>query len=181
LPEAATMVPAQQVASGPKWHVAWTRSNCEQLVCDQLSAKGLEAFLPKVGAWSRRAGRRHLTDVPLFPGYVFVHHAIDKASYIVIRKSIGLVSVLGDRWDELGVVPDLEIDAIKRMLGARVSVFPHPYLFEGQRVRINGGPLADIEGIFVRARPNKGLLVVSINMLHRSIAVEVDCTLVAAA
>jgi transcriptional antiterminator NusG len=117
----------------------------------------------------------------MFPGYVFVHHLIDKASYIMICKSIGLVSVLGDRWDQLGVVPDPEIEAIQRALGARLPVFPHPYLHEGQRVRIAGGPLADVEGIFVRAHPDRGFLVISINMLHRSVAVEVDCTLVAAA
>jgi len=58
---------------------------------------------------------------------------------------------------------------------------PHPYLREGQRVRIKSGPLADVEGIFVRANPNKGLLVVSIHMLRRSVAVAVDSTLVEAA
>ena len=52
----------------------------------------------------------------------------------------------------------------------------HPYLREGQRVRITHGPLANVEGILVRSRPNRGLLVLSVDLLHQSVAVEVDCT-----
>jgi transcription termination/antitermination protein NusG len=138
-------------------------------------------FFPKVGTWSRRGGHRSLTQVPMFPGYVFVRHAIDKASYTMIRKSIGLVSILGDRWDQLSVVPDAEVGAIQRTLCSSLPIFPHPYLREGQRVQITRGPLAGVEGILVRRDANKGLLVVSINLLHRSVGVNVDCTLVVAA
>jgi transcription antitermination factor NusG len=79
------------------------------------------------------------------------------------------------------VVPDSEIGAIQQALRATVPVFPYAYLREGQRVRILHGPLAGVEGVFLRGNPRKGLLVISINMLRRSIATEVDCTLVAAA
>ena len=92
-----------------------------------------------------------------------------------------MVRVLGERWDQLAVVPDVEIEAIQRVLQAQVPALPYPYLREGQRVRISGGPLADVEGILVRSKPNKGLLVISIEMLRRSVAVEVDCTCVMAA
>jgi transcriptional antiterminator NusG len=178
--ETATTDPTQD-ASSPRWHVLWTRSNCEQAVSDQLAAKGFEVFLPKIGAWSRRGGHRYLAQVPMFPGYLFLHRLVDKASYIEVRKSRGLVSILGERWDWLEVVPDSEIGAIQQALRARLPVFPHPYLREGQRIRIARGPLADVEGIFVRGNPNTGLLVISINMLRRSVAVELDCTLIAAA
>ena len=175
------MMPRPQAASSPSWHVLWTRSNCEQQVCNRLTAQGLEVFLPKIGAWSRRGGQRHLAQVPMFPGYLFVHHVMDKPSYIEVCKSPGLVSILGERWDRLDVVPDPEIEAIQRALRTKLPVLPHPYLREGQRVRITRGPLADVEGIFVRGNPTTGLLVVSIHMLCRSVAVAVDTTLVEAA
>ncbi len=165
----------------PRWHALWTRSNCEKLVHDQLTANGFEAFLPVVNVWSRRGGLRHLTHVPLFPGYLFLRHAMDKTSYIAVRKARGLVAVLGERWDRLAAVPDREIEAVQRLLDARLPAVAHPYLREGQRVRITRGPLADVEGILLQIKPNKGLLVVSVNLLQRSVAVEVDCTLVAAA
>jgi transcription antitermination factor NusG len=117
----------------------------------------------------------------MFPGYVFLHHPMDKTSYVEVCRTPGLARILGERWDRLAVVPDGEIDAIQRMLNASTPIVPYPYLRQGQRVRITAGPLADVEGILVRHKPNKGLLVVSIEMLQRSVAVEVDCTLVVAA
>jgi transcription antitermination factor NusG len=76
-------------------------------------------------------------------------------------------------------VPEPEIEAVRRLVGSRLPAFPHPYLREGRRVRIVSGPLAELEGILVKVRPDKGLLVVSVNLLQRSVAVEVDCTQVA--
>jgi transcriptional antiterminator NusG len=165
----------------PRWRVLWTHSNCEQLVHDQLAAKGFDLFLPTVQTWNRRGGVRRLARVPLFRGYLFLRHAMDKMSYLEAYKARGLVRILGERWDRLEVVPDVEIEAIQRVLDADLPILPHPYLREGQRVRITRGPLADVEGILVRANPKKGLLVVSVNLLRRSIAVQLDCTVLEAA
>lgn len=162
----------------PRWYVLWTRSNCEQLVCDQLSAKGFELFLPKIGRWSRRGQMKYLGQVPMFPSYLFLHHAMDKTSYIEVCKSRGLARILGDRWDRLGTVPDREIEAIHKIFEADLPATSHPYLREGQRVRVAYGPLANAEGILVKSEPKKGLLVLSVELLRRSVAVEIDCTLV---
>ena len=160
----------------PRWCVLWTHSNCEQLVHDQLAAKGFDLFLPTVEAWCRRGGVRRLSRLPLFRGYLFLRDAMDKTSYIEVSKARGLVRVLGERWDQLDVVPDSEIQAVQRLVGSGLPMLPHPYLREGQRVRITRGPLADVEGIVIRMNHKKGLLVVSVNLLRRSIAVQLDCT-----
>jgi transcription termination/antitermination protein NusG len=165
----------------PKWHALWTRSHFEQSVYDQLAAKQFDVFLPKINVWSRRAGLRCLTPVPLFPGYLFVRRAIDKQSYIDICKTRGLVRILGERWDRLAAVPENEIESIQRVLESSDHAVPHAFVREGQRVRISRGPLKDVEGILLRIKPDKGLFVVSIDLLQRSVAVEIDCTLVAAA
>ena len=174
----AGVVHAGDVHASPAlaWHALWTRSHCEQLVHDQLAAKGFDLFLPKIDRWSRRGGLRHLIRVPMFPGYVFLHRAMDRGSYVEILKARGLVQVLGERWDRLATIPDGEIDAIQRIVGARVPTLLYPYLREGQRVRITQGPLADVEGILIRTKPNRGLLVVSVDLLRRSVAAHVDCT-----
>ena len=165
----------------PAWHVLWAYSHCEHLVHDQLAAKGFHVLLPKVSVWARQFGIRRLAASPMFPGYLFLHHAMDKASYLEVRKVRGLVRVLGERWDQLSVVPDEEIEAIQTVLRARLPILPHPYLREGQRVRIKRGPMTDVEGILVRVNLQKGLLVLSVNLLQRSVAVQVDCTQVTAA
>jgi transcriptional antiterminator NusG len=166
-----------ETARRPAWHVLWTRSNSEQLVCDQLTAKGFRLFLPSVEVWARRGGVRRRGRVPMFPGYVFLQHALDKWSDTEVRKARGLVSILGDSWERRAVVPDREIEAIQRLVESRLPVTGHTHLREGQRVRIVDGPLTDVEGILVRTKPGKGLLVLSVQLVHRSVAVEVDCTL----
>jgi transcriptional antiterminator NusG len=165
----------------PYWYALYTYSHCEDLVYKQLSGKGFHAFLPKVEVWSRRAGRQRLVSTPIFPSYLFLHHVMDKMSYVQVRKVRGLVGILGERWDRLGVVPDKEIAALQKVLNARLPILSHPYLKAGQRVRITRGPLAGTEGIFLQSNPARGKLVLSIDLLQRSIAVEVECSSVIAA
>ena len=164
----------------PGWHVLWTRSNCEQLVYEQLVAKGFELFLPTIDIWARSRGIRYLRRASLFPGYLFIYRAMDKASYLEVCKARGLVRLLGERWDKLAVVPGRQIESIQKVMQADMPRISHAYLREGQAVRITSGPLANVEGILVKSEPKKGLLVLSIDLLRQSVAVEVDCTIVAA-
>lgn len=163
------------------WYALWTQSHSEQLVHNQLAAEGFRLFLPKIEIWSRRGGIRRRIRVPMFPGYLFLRHAMDHASYVQIRKARGLVCILGEGWDRLERVPNEEVEAIQKVVDSNLPSLPHPYLLEGQRVRIIRGPLTGVEGILVHAQPTRGLLVLSINLFHRSVAVEVDCTFAVAA
>jgi transcription termination/antitermination protein NusG len=167
--------------SSEHWYALYTRGHAEQSVYSQLAAKAFHVFLPKIQIWSRRAGKPHLIDTPMFPTYLFLRHAMDKLAYLEVRRVRGLVRILGEGWDRLGVVPDAEIEAIQKVVNARLPVLPHPYLKEGEHVRITDGPLEGTEGIFVRSKLTKGLLVLSVDLLQRSIAVEVDCSAVVVA
>jgi transcription antitermination factor NusG len=158
----------------PAWYAVWTRSHCERSVAQQLIAKGFETFVPEIAAWSRRGGAAHLIQVPIFPGYLFVRTGIDRQRYVEMLKARGLVRVLGEGWDRLAAIPDREIDAIHRVVQARVAVAPHAYLTGGDRVTVIDGPLTGIEGIFVQDRQQKGRLVLSVELLGRSVAVDVD-------
>ncbi len=162
----------------PKWCAIWTHSHCEQLVHEQLTQRRFESFLPTIRQWSRRAGVRRLIPVPMFPGYLFVRNGMDKHACTEILKTRGVVRILGERWDRLATIPDEEIAALQRITNTELPVMGHPFLREGQRVRITDGPLGGVEGIFLRGRPNRGLLVLSVELLHQSVAVEVDCTIV---
>jgi transcription antitermination factor NusG len=163
--------PASQT---PAWYAAWTRSHCERTVAQQLSARGFETFLPEIATWSRRGGEAHLIQAPMFPGYLFVRAAIDKQRYVDMLKVRGLVRVLGDGWDRLAPVCAAEIEAIQRVVDANVAVMPHAHLACGDRVVVVSGPLAGVEGIFVQQQPQKGRLVLSVNLLGRSVAIEID-------
>jgi transcription antitermination factor NusG len=181
LPVGSLLEAPVESARRPAWHVLWTRSNSERLVGDQLAAKGFRVFLPILEVWTRRGGVRRRCEIPMFPGYVFLHHALDKWSDVEVRKARGVVTILGDSWERRAEVPAAQVDAIRKVTEARLPAMTQAYLREGQRIRIIRGPLADVEGILVRTKPGKGLLVVSIDLLRRSVAVEVDCTIVRAA
>ncbi|MBZ5556533.1 MAG: hypothetical protein LAO77_04590 [Acidobacteriia bacterium] len=172
---------AQHVAGAARehWYALWTRSHAERLVHDQLSARGFELFLPTVNVWSRRGGARHLVSLPMFPGYLFLRHAMDKSSHVEVRKARGLVRILGEGWDRLAPIPDAQIEAIQNLLAANLPVMPHAFVRVGRRVRVTHGPLIGVEGILVRTQPDKGLFVISVDLLQQSVAVVVDCTDVA--
>lgn len=174
-PVGAACAPAPRARA---WHAVWTRSHCEHLVAQQLVAKGYDPFLPEMAAWSRRGGRTRLIQVPMFPGYLFVPAALDKHQYVDILKARGVVRILGDAWDRLAAIPGPEITAIQRVVSASLPVLPHEHLTRGDRVTVVDGPLAGVEGLFVRGRSAKGRLVLSIQLLGRSVAVDVDCAAV---
>jgi transcriptional antiterminator NusG len=177
LPIAATTLAfenAVAIAPGAPWHVAWARSHCEQVVHDQLAAKGFHPYLPKLRRWSHRRGQRHLVDVPFFPGYLFLNDHLDRNAHVEVRRTRGVASLLGERWDRPAIVPADEVEAIRRVAGSGLEVLPHLYLTEGQAVRVVAGPLAGVFGRLVRHRADRGLVVVSVHLLQRSVSVEMS-------
>lgn len=174
----AAQTSSEESSAQARWFAVWVRSHFEQLVQDQLAAKGMRVFLPTIKTWSRRGGKRHVVAGPMFPGYLFLHHAMDKHAYVKILQTRGVVRILGERWDRLAPIDDAEIAAVQRLVTTDVHVVPHPYLREGHRVRLTDGPLSGVEGVLMQVKAGKGLLVVSVELLQRSVAVEVDCTCV---
>jgi transcriptional antiterminator NusG len=158
------------------WYAVWTRSHYEYTVKDQLQAKGFDAFLPEMGQWSKGTNAQRLIRTPIFPGYLFVRASMDKHRYIDALSVRGIVKILEDGWKRLTPVEDHEVSALERVHQSDLPVLPHSALLQGDRVRVTTGPLSGAEGYFVQDHPSKGRLVVSIGLLGRGIAVELDCT-----
>jgi transcription antitermination factor NusG len=156
------------------WYAIWTRSHCEDLVADQLRAHGHTIFLPKIVTWARGAHGRTRAVRALLPGYLFLQCQLDKHTHVDVLKTRGVVRILGERWDRLAPIPDDEVTAVRRMVDSDVHAFRYAIPQDGERVRIVDGPLKGLEGCFIRARPTQGLFVVSVTLLQRSVAAEVD-------
>jgi len=167
---------AAALSTTPSWYALWTHSHCERSVHEQLLQKGLTAFLPTIDVWSRRRGVRRLIPAPMFPGYLFIRDVMDKTTQVDVMKVRGVVRVLGERWNRLAAIPEEEMQAIEQVMAARHRVMPYPYLREGQRARVTSGPLSGVEGLLVETRPQQGLLVLSVHLLQRSVAVVLDGT-----
>lgn len=169
-PEDACSLPA--VEAGKKWYAVHTRSRHEKVVAAQLSNRGVETYLPLVEEIHRWSDRRKRVRVPLFPGYAFIH-ARDSAETLAtvaqVPSAVGLVGATSGG----APIRDEEIAAVHRLLANNIPCVHHPFLKVGQRVRIRGGSLEGIEGTLL-ARKGENCLVVSIELIQRSLAVRIE-------
>jgi transcription antitermination factor NusG len=152
------------------WHALHTRYQHEKAVAQVLNNKGFEAFLPLYSAVRVWKDRRKALSLPLFPCYVFIHGGLDRKLQILKTPGVhGIVETAG----QPGVVSQAEIAAIQRALENSMAIEPYPYLQCGNRVKLRSGPLSGLEGILLRGR-DRLRLVLSVEMLGRSVVVEVD-------
>lgn len=154
----------------PLWYVAWTSANREKHIAEQLRLRKVEHFLPLYTSVRRRKDRRVTLELPLFSGYVFVRLALrDRLQVLQVPGVAKLVGFNGAP----AALPSEEIEALRANLASGVRIEPHPYLSAGRRVRVKYGPLAGMQGILVR-RKNSTRLVVSVDLIQRAIAVDMD-------
>lgn len=152
------------------WYAAYTCAKHEKRVTAELQVRGLEHFLPLYKSIRRWKDRRVSLELPLFPGYVFVRIALsDRLRVLQIPSVVHLVGFSGLP----AALPDEEMDILRSGLSQHLLAEPHPFLVAGQRVRVLGGPLKGLEGIVVR-RKNSDRLVISVALIQRAIAVEVE-------
>lgn len=135
-----------------------------------LEAKGYQVFLPVYDSVRRWKDRKKLLSLPLFPCYVFVRGALERRLPILTTPGVHLIISRGER---VVTVPDEEIEAIQRTVEGKFVVEPHPYLRCGERVRVTRGSLEGIEGVLTRKK-NLFRLILSVQMLAQSVAVEID-------
>lgn len=166
-----------QIEKDSPWWAIYTRHQHERTVEEMLSAKGFEVFLPLYESMRRWKDRRKLLFLPLFPCYVFVKGGLERRLHVLETPGVHMVLTRGER---VATIPEHEIDAIRRTLEGSFRVEPHPYLKCGERVRVVRGSLEGVEGILTRKK-NLYRLVISVDMLAQSVAVEVDAADVAPA
>jgi transcription antitermination factor NusG len=153
-----------------RWYALQVRTRWENSATTLLSGKGYRTFLPTVKAKERRGGRSKEIAAPLFTGYVFCQ--FDAANRLPILVTPGVIAVVGR-----GRVPipveDSELAALQKVVASGFEPEPWPYLEIGQSIRIDNGALAGLEGMLVSFK-GSNRIVVSISLLKRSVALEID-------
>lgn len=170
------MQPTQHPDAAPPddsgWWALYTRHQHEKAVADMLAAKGFEVFLPLYESMRRWKDRNKKLSLPLFPCYVFVRGGLNRRLQVVTTPGVHMVLTHGEN---VAIIPQAEIDAIRATVEGPFQAEPHPFLKCGERVRVKHGPLLGVEGILVRKK-NLCRLVLSVNMVAQSIAVEIDAS-----
>jgi transcription antitermination factor NusG len=169
-PPSVSRVEELAAAAEPRWYAVYTCANHEKRVAEHFASRSVEHFLPKYESVRRWKDRKVRLRLPLFPGYLFVHMAAQER--LCVLQVPGVVRLVGFNGSP-APMPEEDISRIREFLGQGWRVEPHPYLQAGRRARVVRGPLFGLEGIVMR-RKNRNRLVLSFDLIQRSMAIEMD-------
>jgi len=167
-------LPEPDVMRSLGWYALYTRHQHEKTVSQMLLGKGFDVFLPLYPVARASGGHTKRLLLPLFPCYVFLHGGLERRVDIVTTPGVHAFVETANR---PAVIPEAEIDGVRQTVESSLRVEPHPFLKSGDRVRVRSGSLRGIEGILIRKK-NLFWLVLSVEMLGKSIAVEIQSSAV---
>ncbi len=157
-------------AIAAQWYAIRTSSGRERVVSSVLRHKGYEEFLPTYHVRRQWSDRIKDLERPLFPGYFFCRFVVGKHLPILITPGVQLIVGCGRTPIP---VRDEEIESLRRVVESGAAAVPCPYLGVGQRVEIREGSLAGVRGVLLQIK-NSWRIVLSVELLRRSVSVEVD-------
>jgi transcriptional antiterminator NusG len=157
---------------GTHWFAVWTKSRQEKVAAAMIGSLGVTSFLPLKSESRQWSDRKQTVHVPLFSGYLFVRVNLSDGNKLRVLQVPGVAGFVGNSHGPLPI-PEGQIEAVRTVVERRVECTVHPLLEEGDRVRVIRGPLAGMEGRLVRMN-SAARLVISISMIHRSLAAHVD-------
>jgi len=157
------------------WYALTVKHQHEMAARSALEFKGFEAFVPTYRARRRWSDRVKEEDLPLFAGYVFCRFAFTERIKVIDVPGVAKVVEFGGVPAEIS---EAEIAAIRTVMDSKLPAHPWPYLKLGDRVRVERGPLRGVEGVLLREQRDRLQLVIGIEMLQRSLAVEVEADMV---
>jgi len=161
---------ARAAGTDRRWFAISVMARHEKIVSQLLGNKGFETFLPLYTRQHQYAHRVRGFELPLFPGYLFCR--FDMQNRLPILTTPGVLQIVG-----IGKTPipidQAEIAAIQTLVTSGLPSQPWTFLQIGERVRINYGALCGLEGILLDFK-GRHRLVLSVTLLQRSVAVEID-------
>jgi transcription antitermination factor NusG len=154
------------------WYAVHTMSRHEKRVAAQFQEKRICTFLPLRQQVHRWSDRRSIVEVPLFSCYAFVRVAQVVEERLKILRTPGVLGFVGS--ERQGTpIPDEQVESLRKAISKNVPCLPHPFISSGTRVRIRGGALDGVQGILLRQGGDQSL-VVSVELLHRSVSIRVQ-------
>ena len=154
-----------------QWFAVQTRYRFEKKVAAQLHQKNFQVYLPLRTEHRNWSDRQTDVTVPLFPGYAFVHLDQSRESRSAVLHTAGLLGFVSFG-ATIVPVPSKQIEHLQTLLQEKVRFSLHAFVHVGQRVRIRGGCLHGLEGVLLKHE--KGKLVISIDSIQRSLAIDIQ-------
>jgi transcription antitermination factor NusG len=156
---------------GAVWHLLYVKSRQEKQLSDDLTAMGISNYLPLMRQTRYYGRRKSNLDLPLFPGYVFLHGPLDDAYLADRTKRVVSIIKVADQ-EQIA----WELENIRGALNRDAELAPHPFLKQGMRVEVRSGPFRGLQGV-VESRVRADRLVLQVEMLARAVGLEIDAAL----
>jgi transcription antitermination factor NusG len=164
--------PLAPTPEGSNWYAVHIKARHEKRVAALFEEKHVCTFLPLLRQIHRWSDRQSKVEVPMFSCYAFVRvvQAVDER--LKILRTPGVLGFVGCQRQGTPI-PQEQIESLRTAIRENIPCFPHPFVHVGRRVRIRGGSLDGVEGILDRQGSNQSLIV-SVDLLHRSISIRVE-------
>jgi len=171
--ESITRVPPlNRAPEESNWYAVQTMARHEKRVAAQFEEKRVCTFLPLLGQIHRWSDRRVKVEVPMFSCYAFVRIVHTVEERLKVLQTPGVLGFVGS--ERQGTpIPEEQIESLRIAINEKIPCFPHGFMGAGRRVRIRGGSLDGVEGILVRQGEDESLIL-SVELLHRSVAIRVE-------
>jgi transcription antitermination factor NusG len=166
----------ETVSYHPRWYAVYIWARHEKKVARHFEERGIPYFLPlytSIHKWNKKTAR---VSLPLFPGYVFVQTPQHGGHPLAVPGVVHFVGTAKSPTE----IPLEEIELLRKAIRTGRNIEPHPYLAPGNRVRIASGPMAGLIGTILRTSAGCRI-VISVDLIMRSVAVEVDAASLIAA
>ena len=144
------------------WYVAYTKPKNEAVAEENLLRQGYLVRLPLV----RRVVRRQVSLEPLFPRYLFFKPVSDRQSLSPVRSSVGIASIVRFGMD-LAMLSDQRCDTImnyaqEQQQGGMDALLDVQGIREGQKVLVNTGAFAGLEGLVSSVAKDRVMVLMSL-------------------
>lgn len=170
-------MPQAKILTQEHWYALHCKSRHERQVEARLRAQGLTAYLAEHETLAQWGARRRKVKKNILPGYVLVRAQMDARTHLQVLQTASVVKIVGKPWPRLSWIPDEQIESLRVMLGAQLPVEETVYWEIGDRVEVLAGPLAGLRGYVATNDQRRKRVIVSIDLLRRSVAVEVEAHL----
>jgi transcription antitermination factor NusG len=171
LPSIAGNVDSKLDPNTTNWFAVRTSIRWEFRASSELFYRGVETYLPQLQTKRRWSDRSKTVDEPLFPGYLFGHFRAAERVRILQVPGVREIVGIGNKPTPISAQ---QLDNVRILAAANACVAPWPYLSAGQRIQIDRGPLTGVKGFVIRAERESLRIVVSIDILQRSVAAVID-------
>ncbi len=170
VPVSAWQVDDDCKTTTPRWYALTVRHQHERQTEQSLKYKGWETLVPIYRKRARWSDRTQDVECPLFSGYVLCHFPLEERIRVLDTPGVARIVGFGGA---PAAIDKREIEEIQQVMASHFPVQPWPYLKAGDRVRVERGPLRGMEGTLLSSN-DRPRLVIGVEMLQRSLAVEVD-------